>query len=92
MDHGNNTSLHVAECRSGKREIVQDGAPILVDGERRWVQISHLDDDDTDFAKIGEAFAATGNEQQGPVGAGIGRLIRSRDLVDFATEWMQKHW
>ena len=88
VDHGNNTSLHVAECRSGLRQTVQDGAPILVEGERRWVEIAHLDDDDSNFAKIGEAFAKTGVEKQGPVGTGTGRLMRSRDIVDFATTWM----
>jgi aminoglycoside N3'-acetyltransferase len=50
-----------------------------------------LDDDPSDFDTIGEAFAATGLERPGPVGAGRGRMMRSRDLVDFATDWMHRH-
>ncbi len=88
VDHGNNTSLHLSEARSGLPATVTDAAPILIDGERRWVEFKHLDDNDEDFATIGEAFAATGNERQGPIGAGVGRLMRSRDIVDFGTEWM----
>jgi len=89
VDHGNNTSLHVSEVRSGVMSTVQDGAPVLVDGQRTWVEINHVDDDDGDFAQLGQAFAATGGERQGPVGAGTARLLRSRDVVDFGVEWIK---
>lgn len=88
VDHGNNTSLHLSEARSGLPELVSDGAPVTIDGERRWVEVTHVDDDDDDFAEIGEAFTATGKEKQAPIGIGVGRLCRSRDVVDFGTEWM----
>jgi aminoglycoside 3-N-acetyltransferase len=48
-----------------------------------------LYDLDGDFSAIGEAFAATGAERQGPIGAGVGRLIRSQEIVDFGVEWIQ---
>jgi aminoglycoside 3-N-acetyltransferase len=54
----------------------------------RW---DDLDVDDSDFADIGEAFAATGAERTGPVGAGTGRLLRQREIVDFAVGWMTGH-
>ncbi len=60
----------------------------MIDGERQWKTLRFLDDDDSDFAKIGEDFSAAGDELQGPVGSSVGRLMRSRDLVDFGVSWM----
>lgn len=92
VTHANNTSLHLAEHRSAPPNAATIGwsAPMVVDGERRWVTAPNLVDDPSDFAEIGEAFAATGREVSGPVGAGTGRLMRSRDLVDFAVAWMNE--
>lgn len=93
VSHANNTSLHLAEHRSAPPDAatVPWSSPLLVDGERRWVSASNLDDDPSDFDTVGEAFAATGRERTGPVGAATGRLMRSRDLVDFAVGWMDEH-
>lgn len=93
VSHANNTSLHLAERRSAPADAAtfSQASPMAVDGERQWVTYECLDDDPSDFEAIGEAFAATGAESSGPVGAGTGRLMRSRDLVDFATSWMNEH-
>ncbi len=88
VDHGNNTSLHLSEARSGLPGLVVDGAPVLIDGERQWVEVTHLADDSDDFTAIGEAFSETGNERRGNVGVGVARLCRSRDIVDFGVDWM----
>jgi len=92
VGHGNNTSLHLAECRAnypGKQTITQ-GAPLRVDGRREWVSYAELDYDDSDFPAIGAAFeAATGLARVGPVGAGEARLLPQRALVDFAVGWME---
>ena len=88
VDHGNNTSLHLSEARSGLPELVSDGAPVLIDGKRQWVEVTHLDEDSDDFGAIGEAFAKTGKEQRGTVGIGVARLCRSRDIVGFGVDWM----
>lgn len=89
VDHGNNTSLHLSEARSGLPELVTDGAPVVIDGQRQWVEVTHLDDDADDFAAIGDAFAAAGMERRGKVGVGVARLCRSRDVVDFGVNWMR---
>lgn len=39
----------------------------------------------------GPAFAATGFEQTGRIGAGMGRLSSVRAVVDFAVEWIEQH-
>jgi len=62
---------------------------VLVDGERRWVTYAELETDDGDFVRIGDAFAASGDERSGPVGAGVGRLMSQRALVAFGGTWLQ---
>ena len=94
VTHANNTSLHLAEYRSPPPDgppVVRRSAPVLHEGERRWVTYDDIDDDASDFGRLGEAFAATGQETRGPVGAGIGRLMRARDVVDFGVDWLQEH-
>jgi aminoglycoside 3-N-acetyltransferase len=94
VDHASNTSLHLAECRAdypGKRER-PNGAPLLVDGVRRWVDVLDLDVDASDFPRIGEAFTReTGRVRSGPVGNAPAHLIQQREAVDFAVGWMEAH-
>ena len=93
VDHGRNTSLHLAEYRAewdGKTDVAVS-APMLVDGERRWVTAQDLDIDESDFTSIGDAFAATGGEVTFPVGNATARLCRVSDVVDFAVGWMSEH-
>ena len=90
VDHGNNSSLHLAEHRAtwpGKTEG-DIGAPVMVDGTRTWVTYRDLDYDSDDFARLGVAFAATGAERRGPVGEGIARLCLQREVVDFGVRWI----
>lgn len=94
VGHGNNTSLHLAETRSLGEDapMVVDGAPLLVDGVRRWVTYSHIDHDAGDFAAVGEAYVeAGGSESRAALGAGEVRRIPMRELVDFATAWIAAH-
>lgn len=89
VGHGNNTSLHLGEYRSdypGKR-WTKNGARVLVEGEERWVEFDELDVDSGDFEQLGAGFATTGKERIGRVGAAEARLMRQRDLVDYAVGW-----
>lgn len=89
VGHGNNTSLHLAESRASFRKTrVQNGSPIIVDGVRQWVTYEHDEIDDDDFDALGVAFATTGAERRGRVGAGNARLMAQRAVVDFGVEWM----
>ena len=93
VGHANNTSLHLAEHRAdwqGKARNTQ-GAPVLVDGERRWVTFDDLDGDTDDFEAVGAAFAATGGVRRAPVGAATALAMRQRALVDFAADWFTRH-
>ncbi len=93
VGHSNNTSLHLAEHRADypKKQWITQHAPLMVDGERQWVEWEDLEPDDSDFVSLGVDFAPTGSEIVGPVGAGSARLIRQRPLVDFATTWFSDH-
>ncbi len=94
VGHANNTSLHLAEYRAGypgKRER-PNGAPLYVDGVRRWVDVLDLDVDESDFPQLGETFAReTGPVRSGPVGNAPALLMPQRALVNFAVQWMEAH-
>lgn len=91
VGHGNNTSLHLAEARAtfpGKR-LGQQGAPLLVAGERRWVAFETLDVDDEDFPALGADFARdTGLVRAGRIAAAPALLMPQRALVDYGTRWL----
>jgi aminoglycoside 3-N-acetyltransferase len=91
--HANNTSMHLAEYRAqfpGKRSH-EEGSPVMVDGQRRWLRYDELVFDDDDFATIGDAFGLSGHERSGAAGTGLARLMKQRALVDFAADWMARH-
>jgi aminoglycoside 3-N-acetyltransferase len=91
IDHGNNTSLHLAEHRAAYpgKPTKTDGAPLIVDGERRWVSYTDLDHDADDFADLGRAFVAAGGiEHRAPLGLGEVAACRMREIVEFGTSWI----
>ncbi len=94
VGHRNNSSLHLAEYRAeypGKRER-PNGAPLVIDGVRRWVDVLDLDVDASDFPQIGEAFAQeSGAVRSGGVGNAPALLMPQHALVDFAVRWMEAH-
>lgn len=90
VSHANNTCIHLGETRAefkGKGRV-EEGAPMVVDGKRRWVTFEELRPVDDDFADLGDDFALTGREHRGPLGWGEGRLMLVRDIVDFAQAWL----
>ncbi|MPY67469.1 AAC(3) family N-acetyltransferase [Deinococcus sp. SDU3-2] len=82
-----NTSLHLAEVRAGRRGTVTQGAPVAAKGERRWVTFDDLDYDDETFPPVKAAFEASGAVTRGRVGSAEARLMRQRELVEFAVAW-----
>jgi aminoglycoside 3-N-acetyltransferase len=94
VGHANNTALHLAECRAlgASAPRRRDGVPMLVDGQQRWVEYSHIDFDESDFVTLGDAYsAAGGTEMQARLGAGEIRRLPMRELVDFAIGWIAQH-
>lgn len=92
VGHANNTSLHVAEYRATPpgRALSVQRSPVVIDGARTWVDHDEIDED-SDFDRIGIDFAATGLQRSGSVGSGTAHLMRAREIVDFATDWLRAH-
>lgn len=86
-----NSSLHLAEHRSGLRGHVTQGAPVMEDGVRVWKVFRDLEYDDDSFPVVKAAFAASGAVKEGRVGSATSRLMPVRALVDFAAEWFRAH-
>jgi aminoglycoside 3-N-acetyltransferase len=95
VKHDHNTSLHLAEFRAefpGKKQVKQ-GAPLIVDGERKWVEILEYDEHSDEFAKIGASYKKSGGDlKEGTIGSAVSLLIPQRDLVDFAVSWIEMNW
>lgn len=93
VGHANNTSLHLAEHRADwtPKVRIQIGAPISIDGERRWMTADVLEPNEDDFDQIGAAIEAADIESVGSVGAAIARLMKVRDAVDVGAGWMSEH-
>lgn len=88
--HETNTSLHLAEYRTeGAPGKVLKGAPVLENGERRWVTFEDIPIDSDDFPDCGAAFeeAHPGAVRTGTVGFGPAKLLEMRPMVDFAVDW-----
>lgn len=90
VDHGNNTALHLAETRTewARTHTARYGAPVMVDGQRRWHEYDDLDYDSDDFPALGRAFAAEGGETRVPLGLGVVIACDMRAIVDFGVVWI----
>ncbi len=89
-----NTSLHLAEYRGAfETETVTEGAPVLRDGDRTWVEWENIAISNDDFPEVGAAFEAERSETvvEGEVGAAAATLIDQPALVDFAAGWFGNH-
>jgi aminoglycoside 3-N-acetyltransferase len=93
VGHGNNTSLHLAEYRANiAKKIVQQGAPVFIEGKRVWQTFEDIETDDDDFEAIGAAFAEETNlEQTSKIGQAETRLVPQREIVDFAVRWIERY-
>jgi aminoglycoside 3-N-acetyltransferase len=88
------SSLHLAQYRAGspKKRLVKRGAPVMLEGRRKWVEFQDFDCDDSDFSAIGTSFAEeTGLVRSGRVANGMAQLMPQRPFVDFAVGWIEKN-
>lgn len=88
------SSLHLAEYRARhlRRKVIRCGAPVLVDGEQRWVEYDDVESDDSAFPRIMTEFVAEkGNVRSGRVACGTAMLMSQKALVDHATDWIERN-
>ena len=81
VGHDANTTIHLAENEAGVRyrramyvTLLEGGRPVRLDYE----EIDHCC---ARFALVDDWLEAAGLQRRGPVGDGIGRLARARDIV-----------
>ena len=91
VGHDNNTSLHLAQYRvPGAYAHMTLGAAMYNAAKQRvWQTYHDIDLDTADFRAIGEDFEAQHATRTGYIGMAFSRLLPQRDLVDFATAWLQ---
>ena len=90
----NNTSLHLSEYRVNPRiaKPIKNGAPVLIAGERKWIELNDIETTSHDFTRIGELFAQRAESyRSSQIGCAKVQLMSQPELVDFGQAWMQKH-
>ena len=91
VGYDKNTSLHLADVRAsypGKHDSTEYSA-VMENGQRVWKRYDTLFVDGEDFEEIGRAFEKSRSVGKMPLGNGMLTLMRQRDLVDFAVEWIE---
>jgi aminoglycoside 3-N-acetyltransferase len=94
LDHGSNTSLHLAEHLASYpgKQYVQEGSAVLVDGVRQWITYPSPNlMQDADFPVIGDTYEAEHGIPRHKVGLADVRFMKQRPLVDWAVAWMEKY-
>jgi aminoglycoside 3-N-acetyltransferase len=85
------TALHFAESLVEKRRMKTSRFPLLRNGERVWVEVPDVaDDNDRHFPIVGGEFLATGVVRTGRIGEAESLLFRVRDLVGFAARYFER--
>lgn len=85
------TALHLSEHISETVPLVRQGAPMMVDGRRKWVWYKGLEHDSSDFDDIGRAFERKHKDAftKGKVGIAPSRLVDMAALTKFGSAWME---
>ena len=93
VGYDKNTSIHLADALAeypGKHTSVEHSA-IMENGKRVWKAYETLFVDGEDFVEIGEAFEKACTVNFGTMGSAPLRLMRQRELVDFAVRWIEEN-
>ena len=91
--YNKNTSMHLADVRAdypGKHMCIEHSA-ILENGKRVWKAYETLFVDGEDFEQIGADFEKEHAVGMTQIGNAAVRLMRQRELVDYAVTWMEKN-
>lgn len=93
VGYDKNTSLHLADVRAaypGKHNGLEHSA-VMENGCRVWKGYETLFVDGEDFPAIGAAFEKECTVRKAALGNGTLRLMKQRELVDFAVQWIEKN-
>lgn len=88
VGYSNSTSLHLAEYRADYPSKTEEvcGAPFIVSGKRKWVDLKDIKPFTEDFETLGFDFINNkkADIRTGYIGQARSQLFRQKDLVDFA--------
>ncbi len=93
VGYDKNTSLHLADARAeyvGKHFCTEHSA-VFENEKRVWKAYDTLYVDGEDFEQIGLDFEKVCNVKKVTLGNAVLRLMKQRELVDFAVEWIEKN-
>ena len=93
VDYDKNTSIHLADVRAdypGKHNCIEHSA-VMENGERVWKAYETLFVDGEDFIEIGAAFEKEHAVNRLTLGGAELRLMKQRELVDFAVTWISNY-
>ena len=93
VGYDKNTSIHLADVRAeypGKHYSTEHSA-VMESGKRVWKAYETLFVDGEDFDQIGEAFEKECTVSKAVLGNGTITFMKQRDIVDFATAWIEKN-
>lgn len=85
--------LHLADVRveyPGKH-MAEESSAVMIDGNRVWKTYETLYVDGEDFGQIGADFEKDSKVAKVPLGNGMIRFMRQRELVDYAVKWIGKN-
>lgn len=93
VGYDKNTSLHLADERASypSKRNVNESSAVMIDGKREWVTYSTLYVDGEDFEEIGRSFEQKFAVQETYIGNALIKAMNQRELVDFATEWIENN-
>ena len=92
VEHNRNTSMHLAEYDSRtNRSRIREKAPMVVNGNRQWVEFDEIDLDCSDFLEIGIEFESYSDEiNYSNVGEAKAKFMPQSELVDYARTYMRQ--
>lgn len=93
VGYDKNTSLHLADARAvypGKHTCIEHSA-VTENGRRVWKAYETLFVDGEDFTRIGSDFEERHEVKRTALGNAALRLMKQRELVDFAVEWIARN-
>ena len=93
VGYDKNTSLHLADARANypSKHLSTEHSAVMENGLRVWKAYDTLYVDGEDFIQIGEVFESNHSVSKIELGNAILRLMRQRELVDFAVQWIEKN-
>ncbi len=95
VGYSNSTSLHLAEYRADYPSKTEEvcGAPLIVSGKRKWVDLKDIKPFTEDFETLGSDFIKNKEVdiRTGYIGQAKSQLFHQKDLVDFAVNWMERN-